>query len=145
MKPTPILFAATLSLTFALHAASLSGRTNVLTPEEQLVGFTVPEGFIVELVASEKDGIINPIDLTLLLGGWFWVRPLSKPSGPTGGRGKWGMRGKKGRSRCFGASVGGVLARKPPELAGIWRQDVISERKSLVARIAFRSALPRFL
>ena len=49
-----------------------SGRTGAYTPEKQLAGFTVPEGFVVELVASEKDGVINPIDLTFDDSGRLW-------------------------------------------------------------------------
>ena len=41
-----------------------SARTHINTPQEQLAGFNVPEGFVVELVASEVDGVVNPIDLT---------------------------------------------------------------------------------
>jgi len=44
------------------------------TPEEELSGFTVPEGFVIELVASEKDGIINPIDLTFDDAGRLWTQ-----------------------------------------------------------------------
>jgi len=51
-----------------------SGRTKAYSPEEQLAGFSVPEGFIVELVASEKDGIINPIDLTFDSTGRLWTQ-----------------------------------------------------------------------
>lgn len=41
-----------------------SQRTKAKSPEEELAGFKLPEGFVIELVASEKDGIVNPIDLT---------------------------------------------------------------------------------
>jgi len=44
------------------------------TPEEQLAGFTVPDGFIIELVASEKNGVINPIDLTFDDAGRLWTQ-----------------------------------------------------------------------
>ena len=50
-----------------------SERTKAWTPEAQLRGFTVPEGFVVELVASEKDGVINPIDLTFDDAGRLWT------------------------------------------------------------------------
>jgi hypothetical protein len=39
--------------------------------------------------------------------------------------------------RCGGASAGGVLARKPPELAEIWRDQEISERESFAASECF--------
>ena len=51
-----------------------SARTEIFSPEEQLAGFKVPEGFIVELVASEKDGVINPIDLTFDDAGRLWTQ-----------------------------------------------------------------------
>jgi len=37
-----------------------SARSKALTPEEQLKTFTVPKGFVVELVASEENGLVNP-------------------------------------------------------------------------------------
>jgi len=68
-------------LAFSLAATSVSvakktqsGRTEANTPEQQLAGFTVPEGFVVELVASEKDGIVNPIDLTFDDAGRLWTQ-----------------------------------------------------------------------
>lgn len=47
------------------------------TPEEELAGFKVPEGFVVELVASERDGVINPIDLTFDDAGRLWTQTAS--------------------------------------------------------------------
>ncbi len=46
----------------------------VNTPEEELAGFSVPEGFVVELVASERDGIVNPVDLTFDDAGRLWTQ-----------------------------------------------------------------------
>ncbi|REG88680.1 PVC-type heme-binding CxxCH protein [Algoriphagus antarcticus] len=51
-----------------------SPRSEVKTPEQQLKGFKLPEGFIVELVASERDGIVNPIDLTFDDAGRLWTQ-----------------------------------------------------------------------
>lgn len=51
-----------------------SVRTKVYTPEEELAGFKVPPGFVVELVASEKDSIINPVDLTFDDAGRLWTQ-----------------------------------------------------------------------
>ena len=45
--------------------------------------------------------------------------------------------------RCFGASVGGASARKPPELAGICRNREISDGKSMPESIALLPAMPR--
>ncbi len=44
------------------------------TPEGELAGFKVPEGFVVELVASERDGVIKPIDLTFDDAGRLWTQ-----------------------------------------------------------------------
>ena len=38
-----------------------STRTQALSPEEQLAKFTLADGFVIELVASEKNGIIRSI------------------------------------------------------------------------------------
>lgn len=51
-----------------------STRNEVKTPEQQLKGFKLPEGFIIELVASERDGIVNPIDLTFDDAGRLWTQ-----------------------------------------------------------------------
>ena len=51
-----------------------SKRTGALSPEEQLKKFKLKEGFIIELVASEKDGVINPIDLTFDDAGRLWTQ-----------------------------------------------------------------------
>lgn len=44
------------------------------TPEEELAGFTLPAGFVIELVASEKEGIVNPVDLTFDDAGRLWTQ-----------------------------------------------------------------------
>ena len=51
-----------------------SYRTEVWTPEEELAGFDLLDGFVIELVASEEDGIVNPIDLTFDDGGRLWTQ-----------------------------------------------------------------------
>lgn len=51
-----------------------SNRVSYPTPEQELAGFSVPEGFTVELVASEKDGVVNPIDLTFDDAGRLWTQ-----------------------------------------------------------------------
>ena len=78
----PVYFLLTISLIACPFATAKekvikitqSKRTEVFTPEQQLAGFTVPEGFIVELVASEKDGIVNPIDITFDDAGRLWTQ-----------------------------------------------------------------------
>ncbi|NWK55289.1 c-type cytochrome [Verrucomicrobiaceae bacterium N1E253] len=75
MKNTSIILAATIAASpFLLAKKTGSSRTGVLSPEEELAGFKLPEGFIIELVASEKDGIINPIDLTFDDAGRLWTQ-----------------------------------------------------------------------
>lgn len=49
----------------------------LITPEEELKGFKLPEGFIIELVASERDGVINPVDLTFDDAGRLWTQTAS--------------------------------------------------------------------
>ena len=51
-----------------------SNRTKALTPEEQQSMFKLADGFVIELVASEKNGIINPIDLTFDDAGRLWTQ-----------------------------------------------------------------------
>ncbi|MGJ8656610.1 MAG: PVC-type heme-binding CxxCH protein [Akkermansiaceae bacterium] len=51
-----------------------SGGEGALSPAEQLAGFTVPEGFVIELVASEENGLINPIDMTFDDAGRLWTQ-----------------------------------------------------------------------
>ena len=51
-----------------------STRRGANTPEQELAGFHVPEGFVVELVASERDSVINPIDLTFDDAGRLWTQ-----------------------------------------------------------------------
>ncbi|MGJ8633082.1 MAG: PVC-type heme-binding CxxCH protein [Luteolibacter sp.] len=51
-----------------------SERKKALTPEEQLKTFTLPEGFTIELVASEKNGLINPIDISFDDAGRLWTQ-----------------------------------------------------------------------
>ena len=77
MQKRSIILAALallLSSSFASAKKTQSARTGVNTPEQELAGFTVPEGFVVELVASEKDGIVNPIDLTFDDAGRLWTQ-----------------------------------------------------------------------
>lgn len=51
-----------------------SGRSTASSPEEQLAGFELKDGFVVELVASERDGVINPIDLSFDDAGRLWTQ-----------------------------------------------------------------------
>jgi hypothetical protein len=68
-----------------------SGRTGSYSPEDQRQGFSVPEGFVVELVASEKDGVINPIDLTFDDAGRLWTNTAKMyPLDPDPGA-SWGQ------------------------------------------------------
>jgi hypothetical protein len=72
-----VLLISSLNFTPTLFAQSKktqSVRTHVYTPEQELAGFKVPEGFVVELVASERDGLINPVDLTFDDAGRLWTQ-----------------------------------------------------------------------
>ncbi|SFB53475.1 DUF7133 domain-containing protein [Algoriphagus aquimarinus] len=51
-----------------------STRTELFTPEKELAGFKVPEGFVVELVASERDGVVNPIHIAFDDAGKLWTQ-----------------------------------------------------------------------
>jgi putative heme-binding domain-containing protein len=51
-----------------------SVRTKVNTPEEELAGFKLAPGFVIELVASERDSIVNPVDLTFDDAGRLWTQ-----------------------------------------------------------------------
>ena len=54
-----------------------STRSEIYSPQKEMAGFNVPEGFTVELVASEKDGIVNPIDMTFDDAGRLWTQTAS--------------------------------------------------------------------
>ena len=54
------------------RAPVASTRTKAWSPEKQLAGFKVPDGYVVELVASEADGIVNPIDMAFDDAGRLW-------------------------------------------------------------------------
>src|SRR5690554_3093813 len=54
--------------------ATHSTRNAAKTPEEELAGFRLAGGFVIELVASEREGIINPIDLTFDDAGRLWTQ-----------------------------------------------------------------------
>lgn len=69
------LLATTFVLATPLSAKKThSGRVGAMSPAEELAGFTVPDGFVVELVASEEDGVINPIDLSFDDAGRLWTQ-----------------------------------------------------------------------
>jgi glucose/arabinose dehydrogenase len=79
-----VMFAAALSLALCLASLSRADASDViphaqdkppgpaLTPEEALKKMKVPEGFRVELVASEPD-IVNPVAMTIDERGRFWI------------------------------------------------------------------------
>ncbi|MFK5921418.1 MAG: DUF1080 domain-containing protein [Verrucomicrobiota bacterium] len=67
-----------------------SERSVARSPAEQLAGFTVAEGFEIELVASEENGVINPIDLAFDDAGRLWTQTARMyPLDPVSGI-KWG-------------------------------------------------------
>jgi putative membrane-bound dehydrogenase-like protein len=69
-----ILYVAFLSLPAYAQDKTHSTRRGANTPEQELAGFHVPEGFVVELVASERDSVVNPIDLTFDDAGRLWTQ-----------------------------------------------------------------------
>jgi len=72
-----------------------SNRTTPLSPEEQLKKFKLAEGFVIELVASEKNGIINPIDLTFDDAGRLWTQTAEMyPLDPLGDKNNRSVRGQ---------------------------------------------------
>lgn len=78
MKPLMLLLSMGLALASCTSnekkAAPLNNITGNRTPEQELAGFKVPDDFIVELVASEKDGVIKPIDITFDDAGRLWTQ-----------------------------------------------------------------------
>lgn len=69
-----IVGAALIASPVVLAKKTQSQRKVASTPEEELAGFTVPEGFVVELVASERDGVVNPIDISFDDAGRLWTQ-----------------------------------------------------------------------
>ena len=65
-----------LSLLFAVSLSAKIGNTKdeAGSPKSQQASFKVPEGFVVELVASEENGLINPIDITFDDAGKLWTQ-----------------------------------------------------------------------
>ncbi len=51
-----------------------SARKEAFSPEEQLKTFQLPPGFEIELVASEENGLLNPIDLAFDDAGRLWTQ-----------------------------------------------------------------------
>jgi len=54
-----------------------SARTYAYSIADELAAFTLADGFVIELVASEVDGVINPIDLTFDDAGRLWTQTAS--------------------------------------------------------------------
>src|SRR5690606_17091806 len=73
MKAISFVFLLWLPIS-TLLAQTHSPRTQAYSPEQQLAGFKLPEGFVIELVASERDGVVNPIDLTFDDAGRLWTQ-----------------------------------------------------------------------
>lgn len=64
----------TLPPAFSQDKKTQSTRTEVYSPAEELAGFKLAEGFVIELVASQEDGVVNPIDLTFDDAGRLWTQ-----------------------------------------------------------------------
>jgi len=77
--PACLLLTVLLILPYGIHGQKkedkqLSYRVVALSPEEQRNGFRLAPGFVIELVASEKDGIIKPVDLAFDDAGNLWTQ-----------------------------------------------------------------------
>ncbi len=46
----------------------------ILSPEDELAGFALPDGFVIELVASERDGVVKPVQLAFDDKGRLWTQ-----------------------------------------------------------------------
>ena len=58
-----------------IYSKSIQGkRLTPYSPEEEQAAFELADGFVAELVASEINGIINPIDLTFDDSGRLWTQ-----------------------------------------------------------------------
>ena len=72
-----------------------SERTRAFSPEEQLAKFKLADGFVIELVASERNGVINPIDLTFDDAGRLWTQTAEMyPLDPMGDKANRHIRGE---------------------------------------------------
>ena len=69
-----VTISAQLCSTSLVQAKIQSKQVGPLQPQEQLATFTLADGFVIELVASEEHGIINPIDLTFDDAGRLWTQ-----------------------------------------------------------------------
>lgn len=72
-----VVLACFASLTFVCanpKNKQLTNRPEAWSPEQQLTTFTLRDGFVIELVASEENGLINPIDLTFDDAGRLWTQ-----------------------------------------------------------------------
>ncbi|MDD7984889.1 c-type cytochrome [Lentisphaera marina] len=73
MKAT--LFSLLILLSHCLYSRGVQAdRKTPLTPEQQKAAFKLADGFVIELVASEENGIINPIDMTFDDKGRLWTQ-----------------------------------------------------------------------
>ncbi|MFC5050594.1 PVC-type heme-binding CxxCH protein [Rubritalea spongiae] len=74
-----------------------SNRKDPFSVEEELASFKLPEGFVIELVASEENGVINPIDLTFDDAGRLWTQTAEMyPMDPFGNTPNRTIRAKVG-------------------------------------------------
>ena len=71
-------------------------------------------GWIPGTVEPVEVGFVIRDPFLELLGGCFLREAPEGAIGSDRRAGKWGLRGKRGRKRCFGVSVGGVSVRKIP-------------------------------
>ena len=81
-KFTIILALSLLGSPLTIAQKTQSTRTGVNSPEQELAGFTVPEGFVVELVAGKTDfiGVDNDyVIASINVWGVFWLMFATQP------------------------------------------------------------------
>ena len=99
----PSLSASVWSLAI-LFVAAPARADDAKSPQEELASFELAEGFVIELVASEEQGIINPIDLTFDDAGRLWTQtarmyPLDPVTGINFGKAMKMMRDRKAMAK----------------------------------------------
>ena len=78
-------YSAVLLGAFSMGAAIANEGPVPPSPEEQLSLFKLPKGFKIELIASEVNGLVNPIDITFDDAGRAWTQTASMyPLDPLG-------------------------------------------------------------
>ena len=67
-----LVFLITTSIPWAQQAPPLVAPTEALSPADEMKGFKLPKGYVVQLVASEPD-IFKPMNLSFDYKGRIWI------------------------------------------------------------------------